>query len=163
MPIILFQQRSTYISIIGSFTRDFKKKDLNNFLYQNRKFINVNFIGPIYNKKKFEYLSKSHAMVYPTKDDCFPLCILEAMSCGLPIISTYQGAIPEMIKTNYNGIIIKRLNASVLANAMKIYIENYQLLKLHSKNSQKYFNEKYTIGVFENNLTDVLKKSFINF
>ena len=98
-------------------------------------------------------------MVYPTKDDCFPLCILEAMSCGLPIISTYQGAIPEMIKINYNGILIKGLNASVLVNAMKIYIENSQLLKVHSINSHKYFNQKYTLNIFEKNLTKVLNRS----
>jgi len=161
--ILLLNKKKIYkkfkINIIGSFTRDFKKKDLNNFLYQNRKFNNVNFIGPIYNKKKFEYLSKSHVMVYPTKDDCFPLCILEAMSCGLPIISTYQGAIPEMIKINYNGILIKGLNASVLVNAMKIYIENSQLLKVHSINSHKYFNQKYTLNIFEKNLTKVLNRS----
>jgi glycosyltransferase involved in cell wall biosynthesis len=101
-------------------------------------------------------------MVYPTKDDCFPLCVLEAMSCSLPIISTYQGAIPEMIKINYNGILVKKLNASLLANAMKIYIINSQILKKHSRNSQKYFKQKYTINSFEKNLTNVLKKSFIN-
>jgi len=164
--ILLLNKKKIYkkykINIIGSFTRDFKKKDLDNFLYQNRKSNNVNFLGSKYNKKKFEYLSKSQVMVYPTKDDCFPLCVLEAMSCSLPIISTYQGAIPEMIKINYNGILVKKLKASLLANAMKIYIINSQILKKHSRNSQKYFKQKYTINSFEKNLTNVLKKSFIN-
>tara|TARA_B110001454_G_C12718450_1_gene433613 strand:+ start:688 stop:1794 length:1107 start_codon:yes stop_codon:yes gene_type:complete len=164
--ILLLNKKKIYkkfkINIIGSLTRDFKQKDLNNFLYQNRKFNNVNFIGPKYSKKKFEYLSRSHAMVYPTKDDCFPLCILEAMSCGLPVISTYQGAISEMIKINYNGILIKSVKAPLLANAMKIYIENSQILKVHSKNSQKYFNQKYTINSFEKNLINVLYKTLMS-
>lgn len=150
------------VKIIGDCTDDFKKKDLNNFLNKNKIFKNVCFLGAKYDRAKFSELSSSHVMVFPTKDDCFPLCILEAMSCGLPVISTYQGAIPEIIKNNHNGILIKKLKPSLIANAMKIFIKKHKILKKYSKNNIKDFNQKYTMSLFENNLINVLKKSLTN-
>lgn len=150
------------VKIIGDCTDDFKKKDLNNFLNKNKIFKNVCFLGAKYDRAKFSELSSSHVMVFPTKDDCFPLCILEAMSCGLPVISTHQGAIPEIIKNNHNGILIKKLKPSLIANAMKIFIKKHKILKRYSKNNIKDFNQKYTMSLFENNLINVLKKSLMN-
>jgi glycosyltransferase involved in cell wall biosynthesis len=150
------------VKIIGECTNDFKKKDLNNFLNKNKIFKNASFMGAKYDRAKFKQLSSSHVMVFPTKDDCFPLCILEAMSCGLPVITSHEGAIPEMIKNNRNGILLKKLKPSLIANAMKIFITKHTILKKYSKNNLKDFNQKYTMNLFQNNLTNVLKKSLMN-
>ena len=96
------------LTIVGNLTNDFDKKDLNNFLSQNKKFKNVKFVGGKYNDQKYKFLLNSHVLIYPTSDDCFPLTILEGMASGLAIISTYEGAIPEIIKNNYNGIVYKK-------------------------------------------------------
>jgi glycosyltransferase involved in cell wall biosynthesis len=147
------------VNIIGNFTNQFTKNNLNNFLYENRNFNNVKFFTSLYGKEKFEHLSKSHAMIYPTKNDCFPICLLEAMSCGLPIISTYEGAIPDMIKNHYNGILIKNSKLSTITKVMKSYINNTKILNKYSKNNIKDYKKKYTVKTFERNLTNVLNKS----
>ena len=147
------------IKIIGNFTNQFTKKNLDNFLYKNRNYNNVKFFIGLYGKEKFKHLSKSHAMIYPTKNDCFPLCLLEAMSCGLPIISSYEGAIPDMIKNSYNGTLIQNLNPSTITKVMKFYIRNIKILNKYSKNNIKDYKKKYTVKTFERNLTNVLNKS----
>ena len=98
-------------------------------------------------------------MIHPTKDDCFPLCLLEAMSFGLPIISSREGAIPEIVSNKYNGIIIKKLNPLTVANAMKFYLKDRKTLNLHSKNNKKDFKIKYTMNSFETALINTLTKS----
>mgnify|MGYP006077745931 FL=1 len=147
------------VKIIGNTTINFKKNDLNNFLNLNKTYDNVQFLGAKYGIEKFIHISNSHIMVHPTKDDCFPLCLLEAMSFGLPIISSREGAIPEIVSNKYNGIIIKKLNPLTVANAMKFYLKDRKTLNLHSKNNKKDFKIKYTMNSFQNTLINTLTKS----
>ena len=147
------------VKIIGNTTMNFTKNDLNNFLNLNKIYDNVQFLGAKYGIEKFIHISNSHIMIHPTKDDCFPLCLLEAMSFGLPIISSREGAIPEIVSNKYNGIIIKKLNPLTVANAMKFYLKDRKTLNLHSKNNKKDFKIKYTMNSFETVLINTLTKS----
>lgn len=38
-------------------------------------------------------------------NECFPLVILEAMEYKLPVISTNEGGIPDIVKDGENGLI----------------------------------------------------------
>lgn len=48
----------------------------------------------------------SDLMIYPTKADNLPLVVLEAMSCGLPVIASRLGGIPEIISDGIDGFIV---------------------------------------------------------
>ena len=57
-----------------------------------------------------EILAKLYAacdvLFYPTNADNFPLVVLEAMSCGLPVIASSISGIPEIIRDNENGFLV---------------------------------------------------------
>lgn len=53
-----------------------------------------------------------------------PCVILEALCCGLPVISSNVGGISEVINEQ-NGILVANENISQLADAMQQVIENY--------------------------------------
>ena len=55
----------------------------------------------------FPLIAKSHLFVMPTLDDTFGWAIAEAMSIGVPVISTNVCAVPEMVKHNVTGFQIK--------------------------------------------------------
>lgn len=59
--------------------------------------------------------------------------VLEAGACGKPIISTRVGVIPEIIKNNYNGLLIKR-NQKKLEKALKKLYKDKKLKKEMGKN-----------------------------
>lgn len=61
---------------------------------------NVEMIGEVKQKEVKEYMEKSDLFIFPTHSEGFPLVILEAMSVGLPIISTKVGAIGDMLEEN---------------------------------------------------------------
>ena len=64
--------------------------------------------GPLYGAEKEAMLEKVGALVFPTyyHNECFPFVILEAMKAGLPVISTEEGAIPDMVLHGENGLLV---------------------------------------------------------
>ena len=80
-----------------------------------------------------------------SRDEGLPMAIIEALSLGLPIISTSVGGIPDLVKDNYNGILIKPNNIVALKDAIismvnKSSIERSRL----GQNSKTLFVQKYT-------------------
>ena len=108
-------------------------------------------------KKKYKILANSDLMIYPTKDDCFPLCILEALSYGLPVISTNVGAIPDIIKDKVNGIIIYNNNKKNIIRSINYYLKNKNIIKKQSIVNEKLLNDFFNFEIFEKNMVKTFK------
>ena len=52
-------------------------------------------------EKTLKLYNECHVYVYPTRADTFGMTLLEAMACGLPIISTSEAGSTELIKGRY--------------------------------------------------------------
>jgi glycosyltransferase involved in cell wall biosynthesis len=65
-----------------------------------------------------EYLQASDVFVSPTEKDAFPLALIEAMACGLPVISTPVGGIQEIITDRQNGLLVEPRNFQQLEGAI---------------------------------------------
>lgn len=62
----------------------------------------VNFIGRLHSRENvLETLSNFDLLVYPTHMEGLPRCLIEAMSVGLPCISTPIAGIPELLENKY--------------------------------------------------------------
>lgn len=67
---------------------------------------NVNLLGELPREQVFLQMLNSDLFLFPTHTEGFPNVILEAMACGLPIISTPVGAIPDILEDK-GGVIVK--------------------------------------------------------
>ena len=56
--------------------------------------------------------------VLPARGDCLPQAIAEAMACGLPVVSTTVGAIPEMVVDGETGLLVTPGSPARLAEAI---------------------------------------------
>ena len=121
----------------------------------------VFFHAAKYGEDKVNILVNSDVFVLPTyyKNECFPISILEAMSFGLPVLSTFEGAIPEMVVDGENGFLFTPTKPQQLAELMTRYIDDVTLLKKHGVASSKTFSEKYTFEKFELSLINVFRNS----
>jgi glycosyltransferase involved in cell wall biosynthesis len=53
-----------------------------------------------------EYLQAADIFVFPSENEAFPLALLEAMACALPVIATRVGGIRDAIAHEQNGLLI---------------------------------------------------------
>lgn len=107
---------------------------------------NIIYHGQIFDPdKKVKFLYDSDIFVFPSWIEGQPLVILEAMSCGLPIISTKNcGVIDETVIDGFNGILVEKKNIVSLTAAIKTLILNVDLRNKMAENSLKRFREFYT-------------------
>jgi glycosyltransferase involved in cell wall biosynthesis len=82
------------------------------------------FVGWIDPQKRDQLLAESDVMLLPSYNEGLPMAILEAMSWGLPVITTPVGGIPEVIENGKTGLLVTPGNILELTAAMQSLIEN---------------------------------------
>ena len=80
------------------------------------------FHGPLYNSDKAHLLEHASVFVLPSHTESFCLANLEAMACGLPVISTHTGAIPEVVRDGQEGLLVDPGNVAALQQAIATLI-----------------------------------------
>jgi glycosyltransferase involved in cell wall biosynthesis len=78
--------------------------ELRAFTASHRLEPSVRFAGPV--AKVEDYLRSADLFVFPTTDEAFGLSLVEAMACGLPVVSTAVGGIRDFLVDGENGIIV---------------------------------------------------------
>jgi len=85
----------------------------------------IEFVGRVPNSKIGEILNTSDIFINPSNKDNMPLSLFEALACGLAVISTNVGGIPDYITDGINGFLIEPNNKEQLTNKI-LYVLNNQ-------------------------------------
>ena len=81
-------------------------------------------------------LSFRPVFVFPTREDCFGLVLVEALAVGLPIVSSkYAAGAYDVIKEGINGIIVDPFVPSELARGIEKYLRNTEDMRVYSKDT----------------------------
>lgn len=90
-------------------------------------------------------IPKLDVLVLATWSEGMPMSIIEAFAAGIPVIATAVGGIPEMIEDGVNGLLIER-NAQSIAQALRRFLEDPQLIVRLRTGALKTFSEKFAIS-----------------
>ena len=89
---------------------------------------------------------KSSIFILSSRSEGFPLACLEALACGLPIVSFKLTGIQDLIENGENGYVAKKVgDIENMAKAICKLIENHNIRKRFSTNSLE-IAKKYDIG-----------------
>jgi L-malate glycosyltransferase len=91
------------VIIIGSGQEEKNLKNLADSLGISEK---VTFTGELSHEKIPSYMSASDVLFLLSKSEGLPGCIQEAMSCGIPVIASNVGGIPDIIRHEENGFLV---------------------------------------------------------
>ena len=79
---------------------------------------NIEFIGEIGERQKAEFLGNARALLFPIDwPEPFGLVMIEAMSCGTPVIAFPSGSVREVIDDGVTGFIAQNIDEAVDAVA----------------------------------------------
>lgn len=99
---------------------------------------NTKFFGFLSQEEVFQKMKTSSIIVVPSIwPEPFGLVLIEAMSCGLAIITSEVGGIPEIIKNN--GILLKKIDKNKLIKSLSKLIQSEDELKRYQKLSWSNF------------------------
>lgn len=87
----------------------------------------VKFLGAIDEGDVRRHLLETHIFVLPSLREALPVALLEAMSCGVPSISTEVGGVASVIADGENGILVPAADPAALASAIARLAYNPEL------------------------------------
>ena len=101
------------------------------------------------------YLNSADLYVLPSLKESTSISGLEAMACGLAIVGTNIGGIPQIIENGKNGFLCKPKNPEDLAKKILKALTN---LKKFGKESRKIVVKEYSWKKRTNELINIYKK-----
>jgi glycosyltransferase involved in cell wall biosynthesis len=113
------------------------KKDLINQVKGLNLQNNVKFLGHTTGKKKLDFLKLADILIIPSLSEGLPVTLLEGFATKKVIIATRIAGIPDVIKHNFNGILINPKSENEISNSVINLFNNPKLMKKLSKNAYK--------------------------
>ncbi|MDJ0680783.1 MAG: glycosyltransferase [Xenococcaceae cyanobacterium MO_167.B52] len=87
----------------------------------------VEFPGWVNIKQRDDFLAQANVFVLPSYNEGLPMALLEAMSWGLPVVTTPVGGITEVVTHYKTGLLVQPGSIQELAASMQILIDNESL------------------------------------
>jgi len=113
----------------------------------------ITYHGFVSGEEKGNLFKQAHILIYPSKNDAFPLTLLESLSYGVPVLATAEGSISYIIDTK-SGIVIQDIKK--LSNGLNNSIKKF-ITQDTAYYCRKRYLDNFTLGQFENRLLEVLQ------
>lgn len=104
----------------------------------------VHFLGDLDNVH--EFLNALDLFVLNSRSEGMSNTILEAMSCGLPVVATNVGANSELVIEGQSGLLIPSDNPQVLAEAIVKLVDNQSLRRRMGEQGRARIERDYGIA-----------------
>ena len=119
----------------------------------------VTYVGRKVREEKEAFFRQADIFVFPTYYETFGLVNLEAMEYKLPVISTNEGGIPDIVKDGENGLICEKQNPYSLADCIAKLLDDEELrVKMGNAGYEKFCRE-FTLQRFESRMLDILSQN----
>lgn len=158
------------VTIISNFEIDWAIHPTNDEIVWVKEQINKDkriscFLG-LPHAKVIELMRQSHVFIGTTYADSFNNTILEAMACGVPIISTDIRAIPELVVNGENGFTLKpnmndkTIMCNFIEEKLLFLFNDFEERSRMAQNSFRIANEKFSLQSRNRKLKNVYDKIF---
>ncbi len=119
--------------------------ELKTYVKENNLQSAVQFTGNVQNVN--EYLQASDIFVFPTANEAFGISLIEAMACGLPVISTPVGGIKDIIQDKQNGLLVKARDFQQLYEALDTLLIDTVLSSSLGKAARQTVQNRYSAEI----------------
>jgi len=128
-------QQRTHVFIAGKLAEPDYSAVLKNAIGDSANIVLTDHI-----EDPFLYYAASDVSICTSRIESAPRIIVEAMACGLPIITTPVFGIPEIVRENINALFYDPGDSEALASAIEKVLRNDVLREKLASNSPKVLN-----------------------
>ncbi|MCG9666042.1 glycosyltransferase family 4 protein [Vibrio mediterranei] len=120
----------------------------------------INYVGTVNGKNKLDFLLNSNVFCLPSfyLTEGQPISIIEAMACGLYIITTKHNYLDELVSKNEGSLIdiqsIKQIKSSLL-----FLIQNPKVLEETAIHNQRHAKSEFSLETYINSLTEIIMRN----
>jgi glycosyltransferase involved in cell wall biosynthesis len=95
---------------------------------------NIELKGWVNNQSLPSYYNRARVFVVPSLSEPQGVVVLEAMACGVPVIASNTGGLPEMIEHGKNGWLVEPGDAKSLANTIQAALSD-EIVRINAGDS----------------------------
>jgi teichuronic acid biosynthesis glycosyltransferase TuaC len=121
----------------------------------------VHLLGNQEHNEVSKWLSAADIFILPTHYEGLPNAVLEAMACGLPVIATNVGGIPEVVINGTTGILIDVNDVSSIIESVDCLIMNKELAKKIGAHGREVIKNKFSWERNAHEMINVYKETML--
>lgn len=103
--------------------------------------------------------AESDLFVLASAAENCPLALLQAMACGLPVVATRVGGIPEVVREGIDGLLVPPGDPAALAHALRTLTSSPDLRRRLGGNARDRIATSYTIGTCVDRLLNSYRRA----
>ena len=121
----------------------------------------VIYHGPQYGADKDRAFRRADIFVFPTfyDNECFPLVLVEAMQYRLPIVTTPEGGILDIVTDGVNGLVCKQQDVDSLVEALTTLLADAALRREMGERGHARYLKEMTLEAFEGSFAEALRST----
>jgi glycosyltransferase involved in cell wall biosynthesis len=114
------------------------ESDLRNYVSDHALERNVRFTGSVDNVH--QYLQAS----FPTEREAFGISVIEALACGLPVVTTATGGIRDIVTDRKNALVVPVNDEEALVLALEIVLQDGDINESMARSGRRLATERYS-------------------
>jgi glycosyltransferase involved in cell wall biosynthesis len=139
--------------IVGDGSEESSLRQLCQSLHIERR---VHFAGFVAHNKVPDYLNKIDIFVVPSiqPSETFGVAAVEAAACGIPVIASNIGGLPEVVVDGQTGFLVPPKKPEAIADKIMLLIKNIELRDKMGASARKFVEQNY---LWEKNAAEMEK------
>lgn len=147
MPQILKEVPNAKLVIVGDGT---ERKELEQLVYEIRLEEHVLFLG--FQDHIENMYNLFDVVAFPTYWEALGYIPIEAMFYEKPLVASWTGGVPEIVRDTYNGLLVPPAIPDLWAQALVRIIKDTSLQQKMVRNGKMYYNQYLTEEISSNKL-----------
>ena len=119
---------------------------------------NIRITGDVQGEEKINLFKESHIYVLPSYTEGLPISVLEAMSFGLPVITTNVGGLKHFVQEEKMGYLVEVKSSEALVEKIEFLINNSNKMAEISKYNFEYARNNLTSDEMAKRLSEHFKE-----
>jgi len=115
------------------------------------------FTGMLTGEDKLQAFVDAELLVLPSYSEGFPIVLIEAMACGVPVVMSNKAGISREVELNKAGVIVET-NPESLYKGIKNLLDHEELRKKVAENGKRFVKNNYDIEKITDKLIEVYEQ-----